>query len=154
MLRRLDWRDAIIWLWAGLGGALAIGVLIAASHFKTVPFWQIPFVTSIALVMGAPDSGPAQPKSLIFGHLISALCGYSVHALMGSSDMAIAVSVGLAIIAMLAFKVLHPPAAVDPFLVVSLGLPLSFLWETVGLGALILAAYAFVWHGLRRRLSR
>jgi CBS-domain-containing membrane protein len=53
---------------AGLGIAIAIGVmewLSLASHY---PLAVIPFATSIALVIGSPDAEPAQPRALIGGH--------------------------------------------------------------------------------------
>jgi CBS-domain-containing membrane protein len=56
---------------AGLGIAIAIGVmewLSLASHY---PLAIIPFATSIALVIGSPDAEPAQPRALIGGHLVA-----------------------------------------------------------------------------------
>jgi CBS-domain-containing membrane protein len=40
----------------------------------------------------------------------------------------------------------HPPAGINPLLVVSNNLPWSFLLAPVLAGALLLAAFAFAWH--------
>ena len=45
----------------------------------------------------------------------------------------------------------HPPAGIDPLVVVVNGMPLSFLLVPVAAGALLLAAFAFAWHNLVAR---
>lgn len=142
------WRALAVAVLAGMGGAICVGALEFAAIISHKPFWQLPFITSIALIMGAPSSEPAQPSALIGGHLVSALAGYIVFWLCGSSEGAAAVSVGLAIVLMLRFRVFHPPAAVDAFLVVKQGLGIDFLFTVVLTGALLLVAFAFVWHRL------
>ena len=137
---------------AGLGVAVAIGVmewLSLASHY---PLAIIPFATSIALVVGSPDAEPAQPRALIGGHVVATLVGLAMVKLTGPSAWAAAVAVGLAILAMYLTGTFHPPAGIDPLLVVSNGLPWSFLLAPVLAGALLLTAFAYLWHRwLRRR---
>jgi CBS-domain-containing membrane protein len=139
---------------AGLGIAIAIAIgvmewLSLASHY---PLAIIPFATSIALVIGSPDGEPAQPRALIGGHLVATLVGLAMVKLTGPSAWAAAVAVGLAILAMYLTGTFHPPAGIDPLLVVSNGLPWSFLLAPVLAGALLLTAFAYLWHRwLRRR---
>jgi CBS-domain-containing membrane protein len=137
---------------AGLGVAVAIGVmewLSLASHY---PLAIIPFATSIALVVGSPDAEPAQPRALIGGHVVATLVGLAMVKLTGPSAWAAAAAVGLAILAMYLTGTFHPPAGIDPLLVVSNGLPWSFLLAPVLAGALLLTAFAYLWHRwLRRR---
>lgn len=137
---------------AGLGAALCVGTLVLASRLTAIPYWQIPFITSIALVMGAPRSEPARPKALIGGHLTAALVGYLVLMVGGSSPVLAAIAVGLAVIAMLRLKVFHPPAAVDAFLVVNLGLRIDYLFSVILLGAVLLAGFSFGWRKLAERV--
>ncbi|UDF02723.1 HPP family protein [Asticcacaulis sp. AND118] len=141
-------RLLIIALLAGAGAALCVGALEFAALISHRPFWQLPFITSIALIMGAPSSDSAQPRALIGGHVVSALAGYAVLWLCGSGEWAAALSVGLAVVLMLRLKVFHPPAAVDAFLVVKQGLGLDFLFTVVLIGAVLLVAFALVWHRL------
>jgi hypothetical protein len=42
----------------------------------------------------------------------------------------------------------HPPAGIDPLVVVVNGMSCSFLIVPVGLGAVLLALFAFAWHNL------
>ena len=45
----------------------------------------------------------------------------------------------------------HPPAGINPLLVVSSNLPWSFMAAPVLAGALLAAAFALVWHRWIRR---
>ena len=40
----------------------------------------------------------------------------------------------------------HPPAGIDPLLVVTNSLPWSFLFAPVLAGTLLLTAFAYLWH--------
>src|ERR1700732_2592734 len=151
-IRRNDRGNMLAGAVAGLGAAIAIGVmewLSLASHY---PLAIIPFATSIALVIGSPDGEPAQPRALIGGHLGATVVGLARGKLTGPSAWAAAVAVGLAILAMYLTGTFHPPAGIDPLLVVSNSLPWSFLLAPVLAGALLLTAFAYLWHRwLRRR---
>src|SRR4029079_809966 len=106
----------------------------------------------IVLVIGSPDVEPAQPRALIGGHLISALVGLAVLQLTGPHGWAAAAAVGLAILAMYVTGTFHPPAGINPLLVVSGNLPLTFLLAPVLAGALLLTAFCYLWHrGVRRQ---
>lgn len=108
----------------------------------------IPFATSIVLVISQPDATPAQPRALIGGHLVSALVGLLVLAMTGPGPIAAAVAVGLAVLAMMLTDTLHPPAGINPLLVVAGNLSWTFLLVPVLAGALMLTAFALLWHRL------
>jgi len=136
---------------AGLGGALAIGAMEWSSQVSQTPLGAIPFATSIVLVMGSPDAEPAQPRALVGGHILSTLVGIAVLAVTGPHAWAAALAVGLAILAMYLTDTFHPPAGIDPLLVVSQNLAWTFLIAPVALGAILLTLFAYAWHhGLRR----
>jgi CBS-domain-containing membrane protein len=137
---------------AGLGGALAIFAMEWSSRVSHTPLGAIPFATSIVLVMGSPDAEPAQPRAMVGGHVLSTLVGIAVLAVTGPHAWAAALAVGLAILAMYLTDTLHPPAGIDPLLVVSQNLAWTFLIAPVLIGAVLLTLFAYVWHrGLRRR---
>jgi CBS-domain-containing membrane protein len=144
--RDLERHDAVHGMVAGVGGALAIGAMEWASQASGTPLGAIPFATSIVLVMGSPEAEPAQPRALIGGHVVSTLVGLAVLQLTGPHAWAAAVAVGLAILAMYLADVFHPPAGIDPLLVVSQNLGWTFLIAPVLLGVLLLALFAYVWH--------
>lgn len=131
---------------AGLGAALAIGAMEFLSATLTYPLAVIPFATSIVLVIGSPDAVPAQPRALIGGHLVATLAGLMVVHAVGPQPWAAALAVGLAVLAMFLTGTFHPPAGINPLLVVSLNLPWTFIVAPVLAGAVLLTAFAFVWH--------
>lgn len=120
--------------------------------FTSYPLAAIPFATSIVLVISQPDAKPAQPRALIGGHLVSAVAGLLISALAGPSTVAAAIAVGLAVLAMVLTDTLHPPAGINPLLIVLGGLPLSFLIVPVLAGVCLLAAFAWLWHRLTGRV--
>ena len=133
------------------GGAVAIAVMEAFSARTEFPLVAIPFATSIVLVLGTPQAEPAQPRALIGGHLISTLAGLLVVKLIGPDPWAAAAAVGLAMLAMHLTGTFHPPAGIDPLVVVVDNMSWSFLIAPVGVGALLLAGFAFIWHNLVAR---
>ena len=112
---------------------------------------MIPFATSIVLVIGSPEAEPAQPRALIGGHVVSALVGLAVLKLTGPHPWAAAAAVGLSILAMYVTGTFHPPAGINPLLVVSGNLPWTFLFVPVLAGAALLTAFALLWHRWVRR---
>jgi CBS-domain-containing membrane protein len=139
-------RIALAGAVAGLGSAIAIGVMEWFSVNGHFPLAIIPFATSIVLVIGSPEAEPAQPRALIGGHVVSALVGVAVLKLTGPGAVAAAAGVGLAVLAMYLTGTFHPPAGINPLLVISSNLPWTFLFVPVLAGALLLTAFAFIWH--------
>jgi CBS-domain-containing membrane protein len=134
------------------GGAIAIGLMEAFSIQTAFPLVAIPFATSIVTVLGSPKAGPAQPRALIGGHLLSTLVGLVVVKICGPAPWAAAAAaVGLAMVAMHVSGTFHPPAGIDPLVVVVNGMSWSFLVIPVAVGALLLALFAFAWHNLVAR---
>jgi CBS-domain-containing membrane protein len=135
------------------GGALAIGGMEMFSAVTAFPLAAIPFATSIVLVLGTPEAAPAQPRALVGGHIVSTLVGLVVVKLCGPAPWAAAAAVGLAMIAMHLTGTFHPPAGIDPLLVVVNDMPWIFLVAPVGAGAVLLAAFAYAWHNIVARRS-
>ena len=143
---RFDRPTLIAGMVAGLGAAIAIGIMEWFSLAARFPLAVIPFATSIVLVIGSPDAEAAQPRALIGGHLVSTLVGLLVLKLTGPNAWAAAAGVGLAVLAMYLTGTFHPPAGINPLLVISNNLPWSFLLAPVLLGALLLTGFALLWH--------
>ena len=154
-LRAFNKWDRIFVLIAGaIGGAVAVATMVFLSIDAAFPLVFIPFATSIVTVLGSPKAEPAQPRALIGGHLISTFVGLVVLALLGSSPATAALAVGVAIIAMHLTGTFHPPAGIDPLIVVQNQMPWTFLVVPIGVGALLLALFALVWHNLVTRLAK
>jgi CBS-domain-containing membrane protein len=163
---RPDWHDALDELFrgatrrnvvagavAGLGGAIAIGAMEWFSLSARYPLAAIPFATSIVLVIGSPQAEPAQPRALVGGHFVSTIVGLVVLLLAGPHAWAAALAVGLAILAMYLTDTFHPPAGINPLLVVSNNLGWGFLFVPVLAGALLLTLFAYIWHRWVHRLD-
>ncbi len=138
-------------LLAGIGSALAIGAMEALSVASAFPMAVIPFATSIVLVIAMPDAKPAQPRALVGGHLVATVVGLVIVKLTGPQGWAAAVAVGLAVAAMILTDTLHPPAGINPLLVVAGHMSWSYLIVPVLAGALLLLAFAWIWHRVVRR---
>jgi CBS-domain-containing membrane protein len=145
-------RAKLLGIGAGaLGGAAAIGIMEALSVKAAFPLMAIPFATSIVMVLGSPKAEPAQPRALIGGHLLSTLIGLVLVKLCGPAPWAAALGVGLAMVAMHLTDTFHPPAGIDPLIVVTNNMPWSFLIAPVGIGAVVLALFAYGWHNIVAR---
>src|SRR5258708_36191827 len=139
-------RMAVVAIAGAAGGAVAIGLMELISERASFPLMFVPFASSIVLVMGTPDMEPSQPRALVGGHLVATFVGLLVVKLAGPSPWAAAGAVGLAMLAMHASRTFHPPAGIDPLIVVVNDMSWSFLLAPVAIGACLLAAFAFVWH--------
>ena len=135
------------------GGAVAIAGMEAFSARAVFPLVAIPFATSIVTVLGSPKAGPAQPRALIGGHLVSTFVGLLIVKLFGPGPWAEALAVGLAMVAMHLTGTFHPPAGIDPLVVVVNNMSWDFLVAPVGIGAMLLALFAFAWHSLLARVA-
>ena len=118
-------------LFAAIAGAVGGAIAIAAMEFFSArtayPLMAIPFATSIVMVLGSPQAEPAQPRALIGGHLIATLVGLLAVKLLGPAPWVAALAVGLAMIAMHLTGTFHPPAGIDPLVIVVNDLSWSFL---------------------------
>ncbi len=147
-------RQAWLAILAGAaGGAVAIGVMEFWAARSAMPVMAVPFATSIVLVLGSPEVEAAQPRALIGGHLLASLVGLVLLHLAGPQPWVAALAVGLAMVAMHVTRTFHPPAGIDPLLIVVNNMPWSFLVLPVAAGALALAMFAYVWHLAVRRFD-
>jgi CBS-domain-containing membrane protein len=133
------------------GAALAIASMEAFSARAAFPLMAIPFATSIVTVFGTPQADPAQPRALIGGHLVSTVVGILAVKLCGPAAWAAALAVAVAMIAMHLSRTFHPPAGIDPLVVVVNNMSWSFLVVPVAAGAVLLTLFAFGWHNLVAR---
>jgi CBS-domain-containing membrane protein len=142
---------ALTYVIGAVGGAVAVAIMQLLSSRHGIPLFVIPFASSITMVMGTPDTAPAQPRQLIGGHLVCTLVGLVVLRVVGPAPWAAAVAVGLSILAMHLTRTYHPPAGVDPVIVVTNDMSWSYLVAPIGAGVLLLAGFAYCWHNLFRR---
>jgi CBS-domain-containing membrane protein len=133
------------------GGSVAIGLMYLLSLQIEFPLAAIPFATSIVLVTGTPDAPPAQPRALVGGHVLSAIIGVLAVKIGGPQPYVAALAVGVAMLAMLATDTFHPPAGINPLIIVMNGMSWGFILVPVAAGALLLLAYTWLWTNLVRQ---
>lgn len=132
-------NSVVLSIIAGLGAFLAIGLLsFFDSTMSHVALLMAPFGATAVLVFGVPDSPLAQPKNVIFGHLITAFVGIFFTQYIGVSPVTLALATGVAVSTMLVTKTTHPPAGANPLLIMLSGQGWTFLITPVLLGALII----------------
>ena len=99
-------------------GVVGLVLLVAIGKLLALPVLIPPLAASAALVLAAPALPLAQPRSVVGGQLVSALVGFAVLAVGGSSLWTAAVAGGLAIGAMAVARTPHSPAAATSVIVV------------------------------------
>lgn len=146
----------------GLGallGLLVAGIVaraIMGGAPLTSPLLVAPIGASAVLVFAVPASPLAQPHSVVFGNILSALvgiaCAHLVHAPMIAGPLA----VGLAIMAMSLAGCLHPPGGAVALICALAGADASkggwmFALSPVGLDSLLLVAAGLAFHRMTGR---
>ncbi len=144
-------------LTAFLGCFIGIYVIalpeVADLSISTKLFLIGSFGASAALLFGAPRAPLAQPRSLIFGQLVAAVCGVTAFQARWRRWVAAGLAVGSATALMLATGSLHPPAGATALIAV-LGpakvhaLGYEYVLSPVLIGVLILLVAALLINNL------
>ena len=138
--------------WPPLLGGVGAGVTIAILAYITFQsilsgtnygLWlAASFGSSVVVVFGYPENEFAQPKNVLFGHLLCALVGIIFVMLFKISQdrsiffLAIGIAVGIAVMLMMAFKITHPPAGGNTIIVMMAQNSFQFLIFPVMVGAI------------------
>ena len=124
---------------AGLGAAIAILVLSVLSNLQhSIVLIMAPFGATAVLVFGLPNSPLAQPKNVIFGHMITALIGLIFLHTLGVTPVTLALATGVAVACMMLTDTTHPPAGANPLLIMLTHQDWPFLITPVLLGAVLI----------------
>ncbi|SEP64222.1 HPP family protein [Streptomyces radiopugnans] len=134
-------RPPLLTVSVATAGSVAGLVLLVAVGAWLDQVWLIPpLAASSALVFGAPALPLAQPRSVVGGQLLSALTGFAVLAVAGSSAWGAGVAGGLALGVMMLARTPHSPAAATAVIVVAQSPdPLLFLLLLAAASALLVA---------------
>ena len=124
---------------SGLSAAVVISMLAFLTLETTAGIWiMFSFGATVFIVFVLYELETAQPKNIFFGHLISIIIGVVLNELMGLSFYSLGISVGLAVILMVYFKVMHPPAASNPLVAITMDLSFDFIIFPVIVGTLLI----------------
>ena len=124
---------------SGVSAAIVIGVLAFLTLETSAGIWlMFSFGASVFLIFVLYDLDTAQPKNVFFGHLISMLVGIIFNETIGLSFLSLGLSVGIAVILMVYFKIMHPPAASNPLVALSMDLSYDFILSPVITGSILI----------------
>ena len=134
-----------------IGGILGITTVSYLGSFSGVPWIIAPFGATCVLLFAAPLTPLAQPRNVVFGHLVSAFCGLFFFNIFGNSPFVMAVAVGTAIAAMQLLRVTHAPAGANPIVIFMAGIHnWDFLIAPVLIGSVTLVIVALIVNNIRR----
>ena len=124
---------------SGISAAIVIGILAFLTLETSAGIWlMFSFGATVFLVFVLYDLETAQPKNIIFGHLVSMLVGIIFNETIGVSFYSLGLSVGLAVILMVYLRIMHPPAASNPLVALSMDLSFDFVLFPVFVGTIII----------------
>ena len=124
---------------SGISAALVIGVLAFLTLRTSAGVWlMFSFGATVFIVFVLYNLETAQPKSIFFGHLVSVLVGIIFNETIGFSFYSLGLSVGVAVALMVYLKVMHPPAASNPLVVLFTDVSYNFILFPVITGTIII----------------
>ena len=124
---------------AGISAAIVISILAYLTLETSSGIWlMFSFGATVFLVFVLYNLETAQPKNIFFGHLISILVGIIFNETVGLSFYSLGLSVGIAVVLMVYFKVMHPPAASNPLVALTMDLSFDFIFFPVITGTIII----------------
>ena len=124
---------------SGVSAALVIGVLAFLTLRTTAGVWlMFSFGATVFIVFVLYNLDTAQPKNIFFGHLVSVIVGIIFNETIGFSFYSLGLSVGLAVTLMVYLKVMHPPAASNPLVVLFTDVSFDFILFPVITGRIVI----------------
>ena len=124
---------------SGISAAIVIGLLAFLTLETSAGVWlMFSFGATVFIVFVLYNLETAQPKNIFFGHLISILVGVIFNETIGLSFYSLGLSVGIAVVLMIYFKVMHPPAASNPLVALTMDLSFDFILFPVITGSIVI----------------
>jgi len=124
---------------SGISAAIVISLLAYLTLETSTGVWlMFSFGATVFIVFVLYNLETAQPKNIFFGHLISIIVGIIFNETIGLSFYSLGLSVGIAVVLMVYFKVMHPPAASNPLVALSMDLSFDFILFPVITGSILI----------------
>ncbi len=151
---RADWQDAL-WSWAGAFAGMGAICWLSAHWLSDQLLILGSFGATSVLIYAAPQSPFAQPRNVLLGSMLSAGVGVACVQALGTTALAVALAVSLAILVMQLTHTVHPPGAAAGLIAVVGGPEVEALgwWYPllpVGLGCAVMLVVAILVNNLAR----
>ena len=158
----MKFKKIICWppLLGGIGAGVTIGIL-AYITFQSIlagtnyGLWlAASFGSSVVVVFGYPHNEFSQPKNVLFGHLLCALVGIIFVTLFNITQdrsiffIAIGSAVGISVMLMMTFKIVHPPAGGNTIVVMLTQDSFQFLIFPIMVGAITIIIGGLIYNRL------
>ena len=122
---------------SGISASIVIGVLAFLTLRTSAGILlMFSFGATVFLVFALHELETAQPKNVFFGHLVSVLVGIIFNETIGFSFYSLGLAVGVAVTLMVYLKIMHPPAASNPLVVLFTDVSFEYILFPVILGTL------------------
>ena len=129
----------------GLFASIIIGILAFLSFEASFGFWlMFSFGSTTLIVLVFYKSEFAQPSNIFFGHLLGIIVGISINQLFGLNFVTLGFSVGISIIFMMIFKIVHPPAAANPLIAMFADVSINYIFFPVIAGSLLIILMSII----------
>ena len=130
---------------SGISAALVIGFLAFLTLKTPAGIWlMFSFGATVFLAFVLYDLDTAQPKNILFGHVISILVGILFNEFFGLSFYTLGLSVGVAVVLMIYLKAMHPPAASNPIVALFMDLSFDYILFPVIVGSIVIILSAIL----------
>ena len=145
------------------GAAAFVSLLVIAlidQRYEN-PYLIASFGATAVLIYGAPKAPFSKPKNVFFGHLFSAIIGIGVACSFDALGLytdyypvAIALAVGLAIVAMMVTGTVHPPGGATALTCVLNGyFSIEYVFRPVMMGVVLMMCIAYCANCLRSKVE-
>ncbi len=124
---------------SGISAAVVISVLAFLTLRTSTGLWlMFSFGATVFIVFVLYNLETAQPKNVFFGHLVSVLVGIIFNETIGFSFYSLGLSVGVAVALMVYLKIMHPPAASNPLVVLFSDVSFEYILFPVIVGSSVI----------------
>ena len=131
---------------AGLFSAITIAALTLLTYKTQYGIFLIAsFGSSMVLLYGYPENTFAQPKNILFGHVLTTICGmFFLYFVPLPIYITIPLAVGVGVGLMIILSVTHPPAGGNPIIVIMGSVSFDYLINPIISGSIIILVFGII----------
>ena len=144
-------RDDV--LFALFGGIITLSMMAYFINGFDNLYILILFVSTAIFLFGFPHSTFSQPKNVIFGHLFSAYITLFFFDILGSDWLCLILAFTVAVCTMLVSNSMHPPAALNPFVIYMTGVNFDYMIQPLLVATITLVLVALFYNNLNKNVS-